>query len=126
MNVVPDTLVMVHPWCVHVAVITEKVSCEIRATSSAPGVDCTIAVPPTVASDPLVIGTVTTRPDTVPFSVGRLEPLEPPLGDGAAATTLNDGADGKCGDGLAGVQSKTFGDPQASPRLSGLAGAAVD
>ena len=82
MNVVPETFVMVQPWCVQMAVRTEKASCEMRATRKVPEADCTSAVPPTAArGEPAVIGTLTVRPETEPFNVGRAEPPPPPLGD---------------------------------------------
>jgi len=82
MKVEPDTLVMVQPSCVQTAVSAENASCDVRATRKLPDVLCTSAEPPTVASgDPEPTVTEIVRFDTVPVSVGRLEPASKPLGD---------------------------------------------
>lgn len=85
MNVVPETLVMTHPSCVHTALNAENAWSEMRVTRKEPSVDCTSAVPPTDASAvPAPTVTLMVRLSTVPESAGSADPppeVPGPLGD---------------------------------------------
>lgn len=85
MNVVPETLVMTQPSCVHTALNAENAWSEMRVTRNEPSVDCTSAVPPTDASAvPAPTVTLMVRLSTVPESAGSADPppdVPVPLGD---------------------------------------------
>jgi len=60
--------VIVHSWCVHVAVSTENALSAVRATRNMPTLVCTSAAEPTLASgEEALIGTVTTPLATEPL-----------------------------------------------------------